>query len=269
MNERLDSFRQLHAGPEPLILANAWDACSARLTESLGAKAVATTSAGMAWSLGYPDGDAAPITEVIALVGRIARAIHIPLSVDIEGGYATDPSKIESMVRALIDLGVVGVNIEDGASDPDLLVAKIERIKSAAQRAGADIFVNARTDVYLRGLVPEDGLVAETVARASRYRAAGADGIFVPGLKDAAAIRAIASEVTLPLNVMAVPGLAPVSELGALGVRRLSAGSAIAQSVWNRVESLTRDFLTTGQSGPLSEDAKGYGQLQQLFTAAS
>lgn len=173
------------------------------------------------------------------------------------------------MVRALVDLGVAGVNIEDGASNPDLLVAKIERIKSAARSVGAEVFVNARTDVYLRGLVPRDRLVDETVARASRYRAAGGDGIFVPGLKDAAAIRAIASEVTLPLNVMAVPGLPSVSELAALGVRRLSAGSAIAQSVWSRVESLTRDFLATGRSDPLSEDAKGYGELQRLFIAAS
>jgi 2-methylisocitrate lyase-like PEP mutase family enzyme len=264
-NERLDLFRSLHAGPAVLVLANAWDAASARLIESLGARACATTSAGVAWSLGYPDGDAAPVGEVIALVGRIARAIRVPLSVDIEGGYATDPAKVESLVRALVDLGVVGVNLEDGGGEPALLAAKIEAIKKAARAAGADVFVNARTDVYLRGLAAPGGLVAETVARASRYRAAGADGIFVPGLKDAAAIREIAGAVALPLNVMAVPGLPAGSELAALGVRRLSAGSGIAQSVWSRVESLTTAFLATGRSEPLSADAKPYGEVQQLF----
>ncbi len=265
-NDRLEVFRGLHAGPEVLVLANAWDAASARLIESLGAKACATTSAAMAWSLGYPDGDAVPVAEVIALVGRIARVIHVPLSVDIEGGYATEPAKVESLVRALVDVGVVGINLEDGGGEPGLLATKIEVIKKAARAAGADVFVNARTDVYLRGLTAAGGLVAETVARATRYRSAGADGIFVPGVKEAAAIGQIAGAVVLPLNVMAVPGLPAVSELAALGVRRLSAGSAIAQSGWNRVESLTKDFLATGRSEPLSADAKAYGQLQQLFT---
>ena len=138
----LDTFRQLHSGTEILLLANAWDAGSARLIESLGARACATSSAGVAWSLGYPDGDAAPVAEVIAAVGRIARAITTPLSVDIEGGYATDLAQVEALVRALVDLGVVGVNIEDGGAEPDLLATKIEAIKRTARSSGADLFVN-------------------------------------------------------------------------------------------------------------------------------
>src|SRR5262249_2800590 len=154
-----------------------WDAGSARLVESLGARAIATTSAGVAWAHGYPDGDALPIARLLETVRAIARVVRVPLSVDVEGGYADDPSE---HIAALVGAGAVGINIEDGAAPPELLAKKIAQAKSAAARRGVDLFVNARTDVYLRGLVPEAERVRETLARAARYRDAGADGIFVP-----------------------------------------------------------------------------------------
>jgi 2-methylisocitrate lyase-like PEP mutase family enzyme len=248
-----------------LLLVNAWDAGTARLIESLGAKALATTSAGVAWSHGYADGDLLPMRLLVATVADIARIASVPLTVDIEGGYSSDPAAVGEAVAGLIEAGAVGINIEDGTGTPDLLCAKIERAKSASVRLGVDLFVNARTDVFLRGLVPEDRRVDETLARAERYRAAGADGIFVPGLTEATKIKAIASAVQLPLNVLARPGLPAAAELRELGVRRLSAGSGITQAVYGKITSLAAEFLQNGASAPMTEGAMPYAEINALL----
>jgi 2-methylisocitrate lyase-like PEP mutase family enzyme len=242
------SFHSLHRGPEPLLLANAWDAGSARLIESLGARAIATTSAGMAWTHGYPDGDALPVPLLLAAAAAIVRVIRVPLTIDIEAGYSDDPDAVGRLAAALIDAGAIGINLEDGGGTPDLLCAKITRIRRVASDLGVDLFINARTDVYLRGLVPEAERVAETCARAARYRDAGASGIFVPGLVEVSAITTIAGAAGLPLNLLAWPGLAPAPELARLGVRRLSAGSAIAQHALGRAKALATAFLRDGRS---------------------
>ena len=258
-------FHRLHEGPEPLLLPNAWDAGSARLMESVGAKAIATTSAGVAWTHGYPDGDVLPVRMLISTVVAIARAIRVPLTVDVEGGYSDDPAAVEETVARIVEAGAVGINIEDGSSAPDLLCLKIERAKLAGQHFGIDLFVNARTDVYLHGLAPEGKQVAETLARAKLYRNAGASGIFVPGVRDATEIKAIAAEAGLPLNVMAWPGLPAAGELTQLGVRRLSAGGGIAQALWGKAATLADDFLKTGRSEPLGEGAMAYPAINALF----
>jgi 2-methylisocitrate lyase-like PEP mutase family enzyme len=257
-------FRRLHEKGF-LVLPNAWDAGSARLIESLGAKALATSSAAVAWSHGYSDGDLLPVRLLVATVADIARVATVPLSVDVEGGYASDPVAVGEAVAQVIEAGAVGINIEDGTGDPDVLCAKIERAKRAGGRLGVDLFVNARTDVYLSALAPPDRRVDETLARAERYRAAGADGIFVPGLTEATEIRAISSAVRLPLNVLARPGLPRASELEALGVRRLSAGSGIAQALFGRTSSLVTGFLWTGASEPLAEGAMPYVEINALM----
>lgn len=261
--ERAATFRRLHQGL--LLLANAWDAGSARLIESLGAEAVATTSAGVAWSHGYPDGDKLPVRLLAAAVAGITRIVKVPLTVDMEGGYSAAPPAVGEAVAAVVGEGGVGINLEDGGDDPDLLCAKIESARRAAARVGVDLFVNARSDVYLRGLGPRDRRVETTLARAERYRAAGADGLFVPGLADAAAIRAIAAGTPLPLNVMAWPGLPPASELAGLGVRRLSAGSSIAQAALARTAALAAAFLRSGASDAVSEDAMPYADINALM----
>jgi len=262
--KRAAAFRRLHQGSKILLLANCWDAGSARLTESLGARAVATTSAGVAWALGYPDGDKLPLDLLVTAVERITRAVALPLSVDMEGGYGKTPKAVGAAVGRIIAAGAVGMNIEDGSGSPDLLCRKIAQVKQTAKRKRVDFFVNARTDIYLRGLVPEAKRVAETLARAKRYRDAGADGLFVPGLTDPAAIRTIASEAGLPLNLLAWQGLAPAAELEKLGVRRLSAGSGIAEAAWGRAAKLAKDFLRDGESNPLSEGAMEYGEINAL-----
>jgi 2-methylisocitrate lyase-like PEP mutase family enzyme len=260
------AFRRLH-GEGLLVLANVWDAGSARLIESLGAKALATSSAALAWSHGYADGDHLPVPLLLATLERIVRAVKLPLSVDAESGYSDYPVAVGETVVGLIGAGAVGVNIEDGSGTPDLLCAKIEAAKGAGGRLAVDLFVNARTDVYLRGLAPSERRLDETLARAARYRAAGADGIFVPGVIDPAAIQAIASGVGLPLNVLARPGLPPASRLQELGVRRLSAGSGVALAGLGRIASLAASFLKTGASEPLAEGAMGYAEINALMSA--
>jgi 2-methylisocitrate lyase-like PEP mutase family enzyme len=259
-------FRRMHDGSRLLILANCWDAGSARLIASLGARAIATSSAGMAWAHGYPDGDVLLNELLLDSIRAITRVIAVPLSVDVEGGYAEDPVKVAELVSALIDTGAVGINIEDGALPAGQLAAKIERIKQTAARAGTDIFVNARTDVYLRGLVPEPERLKETLKRARLYRDAGADGLFVPRAAPSE-IRELASGAGMPLNVLASPGLPSAEELTALGVARLSAGSGIAQATWGRAATLARAFLQDGRSGPLAEGAMIYPEINALFAA--
>lgn len=265
--ETAAAFRRLHEGPEPLLLPNAWDAGSARLMESLGAKAVATTSAGVAWTHGYPDGDVLPVRMLVSTVVAITRAIRVPLTVDVEGGYSDEPSAVEETVARVVEAGAVGINVEDGSNAPDLLCLKIERAKRAGSHFGIDLFVNARTDVYLRGLAPGDKRVQETLARAKLYREAGANGIFVPGLREAAEIRAVAADAGLPLNVMAWPGLPAATELARLGVRRLSAGSGISQALWGKAAALAGDFLKSGKSEPLGEGAMAYPAINALFAS--
>lgn len=250
-----------------LILANAWDAGSARLIETLGAKAIATSSAAVAWSHGYPDGDALPVSLLAATATSITRVIEIPLTVDVEGGYSSDPVAVGDAVARVVEAGAVGINIEDGTGSVDLLCAKIERAKAAGAAHGVNLFVNARTDVYLFGLAPDERKVAETIARAERYRAAGADGIFVPGLANAADIQAITSAVSLPVNIMARPGVPAATALATLGVRRLSAGAAIAEVLAGKITQLAGAFLRDGVSETVTEGAMPYPEINSLMLA--
>lgn len=264
MTTLADTFRRLHVPGTPLLIANAWDAGSARLIESCGAAAIATTSAGLAWARGYPDGDVLPVRVLAAAVAEIARVISVPLSVDAEGGYSDDPKAVGEVVRAIVDVGGVGINIEDDSKPPDLLVAKIEAARAAGASAGVNLFINARTDVYLRGLVPGERAVEESIARANLYREAGADGLFVPAVTDPDEIRTMAAAVELPLNVLVVPGLPSVATLAGLGVARVSAGSGIAQVAAGVVQRVATEFLA-GHLEPLSERSVNYGTLNALF----
>jgi 2-methylisocitrate lyase-like PEP mutase family enzyme/ketosteroid isomerase-like protein len=257
------NFRYLH--DDFLLLPNAWDAGSARLIESLGAAAIATTSAGVAWSRGYADGNALPLEALLTVAREIARIIKVPLTVDIEGGYSSDPATVAKVVTGVIDAGAVGINIEDGADSPDLLCAKISAARRSAERAGIDLFVNVRTDVFLRDIATGAAAIEEVLRRAELYRAAGGDGLFVPCLSEASAIRTIVKAIApMPLNVMLVPGLPDIDSLRKLGVRRLSAGSAIAQATLGLTEHLARDFLAGSWSEMFAKPAE-YMTVNRLF----
>jgi 2-methylisocitrate lyase-like PEP mutase family enzyme len=264
-DERARCFRALHGPGKILVLPNAWDAGSARLIESCGAEAIATTSSGVAWASGYPDGDALPPHELAAAVARIVRVIKVPLTVDAEGGYSSDPATAAENVKPLIDAGAVGINIEDGTGSPDLLCAKIAAIKKVAAQAGIDLFVNARTDVFLKGLVAREARVDEVLKRAPRYQEAGTDGLFVPGASDAADIRTLVGGTPLPVNVMVLATLPPVGELRALGVRRVSAGSAIAQLNHGLTRRAATQMLSQGRYDGMLGESVPYPELNGLF----
>ncbi|KAA5532552.1 isocitrate lyase/phosphoenolpyruvate mutase family protein [Taibaiella lutea] len=261
-----EKFISLHRQSRPLILPNAWDAASAKIIEDLGAPAIATTSAGVAWSLGYPDGykmDAALNAQV---AGNIARVISVPLSVDFENGYSDDPLTVAANVKMLLDAGVAGINIEDGRDSPDLLARKIEAIRNVAENYGSKLYINARTDVYLASLLPDEERAAEVIRRGKQYAAAGASGLFVPVIVNGEEIANIADNTTLPLNVMAMPGLPKADRLADLGVKRLSAGTGVSQLVWQTAASAAKAFLEDGDSDVFSENAMPIGKLQGLFS---
>lgn len=265
--EHARHFRALHRTERPLALANAWDVASARLIEAAGAPAIGTTSAGVAWALGAPDGDALSRERAVDLIARIAAAVGVPVTADIEGGYGPDPAGVAETVTEVLGAGAVGANIEDGTRPPDELAARLTAARGAAERAGAELFLNARVDTYLLGLGDPADRLAETVRRARRYADAGADGVFVPGVTDAPTIEALAAEVPVPLNVMAGPGTADVAALGALGVARVSLGPGVAQAAYATVRRVARELYGSGGYAALA-DGIDFAELNGLFPAA-
>jgi 2-methylisocitrate lyase-like PEP mutase family enzyme len=257
-------FHQLHQ-QDLLILTNVADATGARLVEQLGGTAVATSSAAVAWAHGYPDGNTLPLERLISSVEAIARVIQVPLSVDIEAGYSDDLGRVAEVVDAVIAAGAVGINIEDGSGTAQLLVRKIEVARQVAARRNVQLFINARTDVYLKSLVPAEDRVAETLHRARLYQAAGADGLFAAGVSAAYEIEAICKGTSLPVNVLGVAGLPSPAELHALGVRRLSAGSGIAECLYGAMASLVKSFLASGRLDSREWQALSYADVNGLL----
>lgn len=261
-------FHALHVAGQPLILANVWDVASARVVEQSGAPALATTSAGIAWSLGYSDGNHLPRAEALAAVRRIVERVRVPVTIDLEGGYGLDPSDTARTVSAALDCGVAGVNLEDGTRDPNEFAAHLRAARAAAHSTERPLFINARTDLFLAGGATEPDLAHEAISRAALYAEAGADGFFVPGAASAHVIRRLAEAVELPLNVMVGPGAPTVSELAGLGVARISLGSSIAQAAYGAVERAASEIARTGTYGSVA-DGIDYGTLNALSGAPS
>jgi 2-methylisocitrate lyase-like PEP mutase family enzyme len=261
-------FRQLHE-IGVLVLPNAWDAASARLIEDAGAHAIATTSAGVAWSLGRADGNHITREPVAGAVRRIVEAVRVPVSADIESGYGETVDELRRTIEAIIDAGAVGINIEDGDGsglrDTGEQAARIRAVREVAEAAGVPLFVNARTDVFLRQFGDRAGRLDEATARAEAYVDAGADGVFVPGLLDADALRGLAERLPVPLNVMAGPGAPPVAELAALGVRRVSVGTAMASAAYAVAIRGARELLTDGTYGAM-DGGVPYPELNALLS---
>lgn len=243
------AFHALHR--DFLILPNAWDCASARLTQELGAKAIATSSAAVAWAHGFADGHHFPIDKLVTVIEEIARSVSVPITTDAEGGYADDPKRVAENVTALNNVGAVGVNLEDGKQPHELHLRKIEAIREAATRAGVDLYINARTDVYLKQLVPAEHAVEETLRRATAIKNSGASGLFVPGVVDPKDIAAIVEGAGMPLNVITWPGVPDAAALKALGVKRLSAGASIFAAAMEGARAATAELLATGSSEKL------------------
>ena len=271
---RAETLRALHHGPSPLILPNAWDVVSARLFEEAGCRAIGTTSAGIAATLGYPDGERAPRDELLAVVGRIARAVTVPMTADIEAGYGDTPAEAARTARAVIAVGAVGLNLEDGTGDParPLMdtasqVAKIRAVREAAVAAGLPLVLNARTDVYWLAVGDAHGRFAAAVERLRAYRAAGADCLFVPGVGDGETIGRLVRAVDGPLNVLAGAETPAIADLGRLGVRRVSVGSAPLRATLGLVRRIADELLRQGTYTRMTTDAIPYAEVNQLLAA--
>jgi 2-methylisocitrate lyase-like PEP mutase family enzyme len=254
----------LHTGPG-FVLPNAWDAGSARILEQVGFPAIATTSAGIAWSCGVPDGGALDRDTMLEHVRRIVAAVGVPVTADLEDGYGDTATEVGRTVNLAVEAGAVGGNIEDARSGRLLGADEAtERIAAARAAAPSGTFVlNARTDTYFVG-TPGDAF-AETVQRAARYVDAGADCVFVPGVVDEDTIRRLAEAIPCPLNVVA--GLAntiPAPTLFSLGVVRVSLGGSLARAALSELERAGRELLGSGTLGFL-DDVLSYADLQRRF----
>lgn len=259
------AFHALHQGPAVLRLPNAWDAGSARIIESAGAKAIATSSAAVAWAHGFADGHHLPISKLVTTIEEIARVVSVPITADAEGGYADDPADVAENIAALIRAGAVGINIEDGREPHELHVRKVAAVRAAAEREGVNLFINARTDVWLKQLVPVEAALEEGVKRGKALRDAGASGFFVPMLVDPKSLATVVGEVGLPVNAMARPGLPTAAELERIGVRRLSAATGIAAAAWAAARAATEAFLETGDSDVLAQKVGAPFNYNALF----
>lgn len=273
---RAERLHALHVPHHPLLLANAWDAASAAIVRSTGAAAIATTSAGVAWSLGAADGDQLDRDRAVDLINRVRAVVDVPVTADIEAGYGRTAAEVGETVRLVIDAGAVGINLEDARyggpagdgplRDIDDQAERIAAARAAADEAGIRLFVNARTDTYLRSVGAPDQRLTDTLTRGAAYLAAGADGVFVPGTADPAVIGRLADKLQAPLNILAGPGSPAVAELASLGVARISLGSSLAQSAYGLVRRVAAELLATGEYTGL-DDHLDYGELNQLLAA--
>ncbi|WP_230420657.1 isocitrate lyase/PEP mutase family protein [Actinomadura soli] len=263
---RAASLRALHESGV-LVLPNAWDAGSAALIARAGAQAIATTSGGVSWSLGRPDGHGLTRDEMVEAVRRIAAAVDVPVTADIEGGYGESPEDVAATVAGIVGAGAVGVNIEDSRAPGGPLFdaaeqgARLRAARDAATRAGLPgLVINVRTDVFLFGIGEEAGRLDDVIARTGFYAEAGADSLFVPGLIDLDALGRLVKASPLPVNVMAWPGAPTVAEFEAVGVRRVSLGTALSQAAYSVAERAATELLSQGTYTAL-EGALDFGSI--------
>jgi len=275
MNEQQKSkalaFRAMHRGPRALVLPNVWDVVSARVIEEAGYGAIATTSAGVAFSLGYPDGQKISRDEMLARVARIAKAVKVPVTADVESGYGNRPEDAAQTARMVIEAGAVGMNLEDGTEDPahplvelSLQLEKIQAVREAALKTGVLLVLNARTDVYLAQVGAEATRYDETVRRLVAFRDAGAECVFAPGVGDAETIRRLVQDVQCPLNILAGPGSLSIPELEKLGVARVSLGSGTIRATLGLLRKIAEELQSSGTYTAM-EGAPAHGQVNGLM----
>lgn len=261
--ERARAFAALHANP-PLVLPNAWDAGSARLVERAGASAIATTSGGVAWSLGVTDGGGMDRERAARVIREIVRVVSIPVTADIETGYGATLDELAATIQLVLEAGAVGINLEDSGGDPlytpEEMAERIRVTRATADAFGVPLFINARTDVYFGG----SGDFDEAIDRARVYAEAGASGIFLPGVYELELLRKLTAKIELPVNVMVGPRAAPVADLVAAGARRASIGTRLLLSAYAHIERAARELLEEGTYTSY-EQALDYPDVNGMF----
>ena len=270
--QKAEQFRKLHQGPRLLFLPNAWDVVSARILEECGHPAIATSSAAVAFSLGYPDGQRISRDEMLEVAGRIARAVEIPVTADLEAGYGTTVKDMVETVKAAIAAGVVGMNLEDVTGDDEssfvdlfLQAEKIRAISDTAKSMGVPFVLNARTDIYLMPIGPEATRFERTVERLRAYRDAGASCLFAPCLYDRETIAKLVKAVEAPVNILANPACPPIAELEKIGVARVSAGSGIMRAALGLVRRIGKDMLESRSCETMFAGAIPHAELNRLM----
>lgn len=263
--QKAERLRALHQGPRALVLCNAWDPGSARLVESLGFPAVATTSAGVAFAHAYPDGEQIPWPLMAAAIGAMVRTVAVPVTADIESGYGATPEAVAATAKAAQGAGAAGINLEDrrpGAAQLEDFALQREKLR-AVRAACPLLVINARTDAFWPACRLADA-AAEAVRRGRAYLAAGADCVFLPFLQDRAVIARAVREIGGPVNILAGPGAPAVPELEEMGVRRISVGAAPMRAALAALERAARELRDHGGYAPLA-GAMGYGAASELF----
>lgn len=269
---KAEKLRKLHHGPRLLALPNAWDAVSARILEELGYQAIATSSAAVAFSLGYPDGQRISRDEMLQAVGRITRAVRVPVTADLESGYGKSPDEIAAFTKAMVASGAVGLNFEDVTGDDEsthvelgLQVKNIRAIRETSAALGVPVVINARTDIYLMPIGPEATRFERTVERLRAYREAGADCLFVPGLCDGEIIAKLVKAVGAPLNILASQGCPSLKDLEKMGVARVSAGSSAMRAAMGAFQRVAKDWLALGSYDSLLQVTVPYAELNRMM----
>jgi 2-methylisocitrate lyase-like PEP mutase family enzyme len=268
---KAEAFRPMHRGPNVLVLPNAWDVASARIFEEAGLAAIATTSAGIAFTLGYPDGQKISRDDMLSWVSRIAAKVKIPVTADVEAGYGDRPEDAALTARAVIEAGAVGLNLEDGTDDPknpltdlSLQLEKIAAMRETTQSLGVPLVLNTRTDVYLLQVGKPEDRYRETVRRLSAFRDAGADCLFIPGVRDLPMISHLVRELHHPINILAGPGSHSIPELQKIGVARVSLGSAPMRATLGLARKIAHELQTTGTYTSL-EGAPSHAEVNRML----
>jgi 2-methylisocitrate lyase-like PEP mutase family enzyme len=271
---KAEQLRKLHQGPKILVFPNAWDVASARVLEDLGYPAIATSSAAVAFCLGYPDGQVITRDEMLDMVGRIARAVRVPVTADMEAGYGTTVEDMAETAKAIVNAGAVGLNLEDVTGETEdsqvelsLQVEKIRKIREVSVAMGVSLVINARTDVYLMPIGPEATRFARTVERLRAYRQAGADCLFAPGLVDRNTIEKLVKAVAAPVNILVTPGCPPLRELEKMGVARASVGSGVMRTTLALVRRIGKELQETGTYSSIFEGSIPYAELNRALAA--
>lgn len=250
MSTTFERFKQLHQSSELLLLPNAWNAKSAKVAEEQSFQAIATSSAAVAESLGYPDGEGMPFSDYLFIIRRMLSAIQVPLTVDMEMGYGRTPEEVVVNLMLLAELGVVGVNVEDSRieggnrilGDATIFARHLQFLKKALRAEGLDLFINVRSDAYLLSVPDKE---AESIRRINIYEEAGADGIFLPCISKVEDIASAVEATKLPLNVMSLPALPSLDVLSELGVKRVSLGPFLFTKVYRDLSRVLEEVRAT------------------------
>lgn len=270
--QKAEQFQKLHHGPRILLLPNAWDVVSARIIEECGYPAIATSSAAVAFSLGYPDGQHISRDEMLDMAGRIARAVNIPVTADLEAGYGLTANDMAETVKAAVAAGIIGMNLEDTTGEDESSfvdlpsqVEKIRAVRETAKSLGVPFVLNARTDIYLTPIGPEATRFERTVERLRAYRDAGADCLFAPCLYDRETIAKLVKAVAAPVNILANPACPPIAELEKIGVARLSAGSGVMRAALGLVRRIAKEMLESRSCDTMFAGTIPHAELNRLM----